>query len=58
MESFFSHLKTEGLYPFISERSPKHKTKLRNTFCFYNRKRPQRKLKKLTLVEYRRQFSA
>ncbi|MCM3205768.1 IS3 family transposase [Paenibacillus illinoisensis] len=25
---------------------------------FYNRKRPQRKLKKLTPVEYRRQFAA
>nr|WP_240636856.1 IS3 family transposase [Paenibacillus silvae] len=25
---------------------------------FYNQKRPQRKLKKLTSVEYRRQFAA
>ncbi|WP_430217300.1 IS3 family transposase [Paenibacillus humicus] len=25
---------------------------------FYNRRRPQRKLKKLTPIEYRRQFTA
>ncbi|MFC9712280.1 IS3 family transposase [Paenibacillus sp. NPDC056933] len=33
-------------------------SKIEKSIRFYNRKRPQRKLKKLIPVEYRRQFAA
>ncbi|WP_458125908.1 IS3 family transposase [Paenibacillus sp. Z3-2] len=58
IESFFSHLKTEGLYPYHIRTIVEAQSKTEKYFRFYNRKRPQRKLKKLTSVEYRRQFAA
>jgi len=58
MESFFSHLKTEGLYPYHIRTVTEAQSKIEKYIRFYNRKRPQRKLKKLTPVEYRRQFTA
>ncbi|MGN7308874.1 IS3 family transposase, partial [Bacillus subtilis] len=58
MESFFSHLKTEGLYPYHIRTLSEAQSKIEKYIRFYNRKRPQRKLKKLTPVEYRRQFAA
>ncbi|WP_366290143.1 IS3 family transposase [Paenibacillus sp. AN1007] len=58
MESFFSHLKTEGLYPYHIRTLNEAQSKIEKYIRFYNRKRPQRKLKKLTPVEYRRQFTA
>ncbi|MET1170923.1 IS3 family transposase [Paenibacillus amylolyticus] len=58
MESFFSHLKTEGLYPYHIRTLTEAQSKIEKYIRFYNRKRPQRKLKKLTPVEYRRQFAA
>ncbi|MCK6076567.1 IS3 family transposase [Paenibacillus silvae] len=58
MESFFSHLKTEGLYPYHIRTVAEAQRKIETFIRFYNRKRPQRKLKKLTPVEYRRQFAA
>ncbi|WP_458120091.1 IS3 family transposase [Paenibacillus sp. Z6-24] len=57
IESFFSSLKTEGL-SLYSIRSWKEAQKRMETYIrFYNTKRPQRKLNKLTPVEYRRQFA-
>ncbi|EGG34979.1 IS3 family transposase, partial [Paenibacillus sp. HGF5] len=58
MESFFSHLKTEGLYPYDIRNLTEAQRRIEKYIRFYNRERPQRKLKKLTPVEYRRQFAA
>ncbi|WP_422659058.1 IS3 family transposase [Paenibacillus sp. EC2-1] len=58
MESFFSHLKTEGLYPYNIRNLAEAQRRIEKYIRFYNRKRPQRKLNKLTPVEYRRQFTA
>ncbi|MCL9661414.1 IS3 family transposase [Paenibacillus hunanensis] len=58
MESFFSHLKTEGLYPYDIRNLAEAQRRIEKYIRFYNRKRPQRKLNKLTPVEYRRQFLA
>jgi len=58
MESFFSHLKTEGLYPYDIRTLDEAQSRIIRYINFYNEERPQRKLKKLTPVEYRRQFSA
>jgi len=58
MESFFSHLKTEGLYPYNIRTLDEAQSRIIRYINFYNEERPQRKLKKLTPVEYRRQFSA
>lgn len=58
MESFFSHLKTEGLYPYDIRNLTEAQRRIEKYIRFYNRERPQRKLKKLTPVEYRRQFVA
>ncbi|MGZ0039564.1 IS3 family transposase [Paenibacillus ottowii] len=58
LESFFSHLKTEGLYPYHIRTVTEAQSKIEKYIRFYNRKRPQRKLKKLTPIEYRRQFAA
>ena len=56
IESFFSHLKTEGLYPYSIRSLDEAQKRIEKYICFYNTKRPQRKLNKLTPVEYRRQF--
>ncbi|MEK5645698.1 MULTISPECIES: IS3 family transposase [Paenibacillus] len=58
MESFFSHLKTEGLYPYDIRNLAEAQRQIEKYIRFYNRRRPQRKLNKLTPVEYRRQFLA
>lgn len=58
MESFFSHLKTEGLYPYDIRNLAEAQRRIEKYIRFYNRRRPQRKLNKLTPVEYRRQFAA
>ncbi len=57
MESFFSHLKTEGLYPYDIRTLDEAQSRIIGYLKFYNEERPQRKLKKMTPVEYRRQFS-
>ncbi|MCM3130135.1 MULTISPECIES: IS3 family transposase [unclassified Paenibacillus] len=56
MESFFSHLKTEGLYPYDIRNLLEAQSRIEKYIRFYNRRRPQRKLNKLTPIEYRRQF--
>ncbi|MCI1776683.1 MULTISPECIES: IS3 family transposase [Paenibacillus] len=58
MESFFSHLKTEGLYPYNIRNLAEAQNRIEKYIRFYNQRRPQRKLNKLTPVEYRRQFAA
>ncbi|WP_168928788.1 IS3 family transposase [Paenibacillus dokdonensis] len=58
MESFFSHLKTEGLYPYDIRNLAEAQRRIEKYIQFYNQRRPQRKLNKLTPVQYRRQFAA
>lgn len=58
MESFFSHLKTEGLYPYDIRSLDEAQRRIGEYIQFYNQVRPQRKLKKLPPVEYRRQLTA
>ncbi|MGG4194996.1 IS3 family transposase [Paenibacillus jamilae] len=58
MESFFSHLKTEGLYPYHIRSLDEAQRRIEEYVHFYNHNRPQRKLKKLPPVEYRRQLAA
>jgi putative transposase len=54
MESFFSHLKTEALYPYDIRTMDEAQRKIEEYIDFYNHNRPQRKLKKLTPVEYKK----
>ncbi|WP_179032707.1 IS3 family transposase [Paenibacillus kribbensis] len=58
MESFFSHLKTEGIYPYDTRSLDEAQRRIEAYILFYNQKHLQRKLKKLTPVEYRRQHVA
>ncbi|WP_414852232.1 IS3 family transposase [Brevibacillus sp. IT-7CA2] len=58
MESFFSHLKTEALYPYDIRTMDEVQRRIEEFIHFYNNNRPQRKLNKLTPVQYRRQFAA
>jgi len=58
MESFFSHLKAEALYPYDIRSLDEAQRRIEEFIHFYNHERIQRKLKKLTPVEFRRQFSA
>lgn len=58
MESFFSHLKTEGLYPYDIRSLDEAQRRIEEYIQFYNHSRPQRKLNKLTPVEFRRQQAA
>ncbi|MNE10633.1 Integrase core domain protein [compost metagenome] len=58
MESFFSHLKTEGLYPYDIRTLEEAQRRMEDFIHFYNHRRPQRKLNKLTPIEYRRQLVA
>lgn len=58
MESFFSHLKTEGLYPYDIRTLDEAQRRIEEYIHFYNHNRPQRKLNKLTPIEYRRQLVA
>ncbi|MEK4290771.1 MULTISPECIES: IS3 family transposase [Paenibacillus] len=56
MESFFSHLKTEGLYPYDIRNMDEAQRKIEDYIRFYNQHRPQRRLNKLPPVEYRKQL--
>ncbi|MNI34984.1 Integrase core domain protein [compost metagenome] len=58
MESFFSHLKTEGLYPYNIRNMDEAQRRIEAYIQFYNQNRPQRKLNKLPPVEYRKQLIA
>jgi len=58
MESFFSHLKTEGLYPYDIRNMDEAQRRIEAYIHFYNQHRPQRKLNKLPPVEFRKQFIA
>lgn len=58
MESFFSHLKVEALYPYDIRSIEEAQRRIEEFILFYNEKRAQRKLNKLTPVEYRRQLIA
>ncbi|WP_310550677.1 IS3 family transposase, partial [Paenibacillus glufosinatiresistens] len=51
-------LKTEGLYPYDIRKMAEAQRRIEKYIRFYNRRRPQRKLNKLTPVEYRRQLGA
>ncbi|WP_152643891.1 IS3 family transposase [Paenibacillus terrae] len=54
IESFFSHLKTEGLYPYDIRNIDEAKRIIEEYIRFYNQCRPQRKLNKLPPKEYRK----
>lgn len=56
MESFFSHLKTEALYPYHIRSVEEAQRRIEEYIHFYNNSRPQRKLNKLTPVQYRCQL--
>ncbi|MBD8499738.1 IS3 family transposase [Paenibacillus arenosi] len=56
MESFFSHLKVEGLYPYNFRTVEEAQMRIESYIYFYNNSRPQRKLNKLTPVQYRNQL--
>lgn len=58
MESFFSHLKVEALYPYDIRSIDEAQRRIEEFIRFYNEDRAQRKLNKLTPVEYRNQLSA
>lgn len=58
MESFFSHLKVEALYPYDIRSIDEAQRRIEEYIRFYNEERAQRKLNKLTPVEYRRQLAA
>lgn len=58
MESFFSHLKTEGLYPYDIRNMDEAQRRIEEYIRFYNQHRPQRRLNKLPPVEYRKQLIA
>jgi len=58
MESFFSHLKAEALYPYDIRTLEEAQRRMEDFIHFYNHHRPQRKLNKLAPVEYRRQLVA
>ncbi|QYK67461.1 IS3 family transposase ISRso11 [Paenibacillus sp. S02] len=58
MESFFSHLKTEGLYLYDIRSVEEAQRRIEAYITFYNESRPQRKLQKMTPVEYRRHLVA
>lgn len=58
MESFFSHLKTEALYPYDIRNMDEAQRRIEAYILFYNQHRPQRRLNKLPPVEYRKQLIA
>jgi len=58
IESFFSHLKAETLYPYDIRDINEAQRRIEEYIPFYNEERIQIKLKKLTPVEYRRQLAA
>ncbi|MFC6457438.1 IS3 family transposase, partial [Paenibacillus vulneris] len=58
MESFFSHLKAEALYPYNIRSIEEAQQRIEDFIRFYNEERIQLKLNKLTPLEYRRQLVA
>jgi len=58
IESFFSHLKVEALYPYDIRSIEEAQRRIEEYIRFYNEERAQRKLNKLTPVEYRNQLVA
>ncbi|WP_036746598.1 IS3 family transposase, partial [Paenibacillus sp. UNC451MF] len=50
-------LKTEALYPYHIRSIEEAQSRIENYIYFYNHHRPQRKLNKLTPVEYRCQLA-
>lgn len=58
IESFFSHLKTEALYPYDIRDLQDAQRRIENYIHFYNNERLQLKLNKLTPSEFRRQLVA
>ena len=58
VESFFSHLKSEALYPYDIQNLEEAQKRIAQYIRFYNKERMQLKLNKLTPVEYRRQLAA
>lgn len=58
MESFFSHLKVEALYPYDIPNVAEAQRRIEEFIRCYNEERIQLKLKKLTPVEYRNQLAA
>lgn len=58
IESFFSHLKAEALYPYDIRDIAEAQRRIEEYMPFYNEERIQIKLKKLTPVEYRHQLVA
>jgi putative transposase len=58
IESFFSHLKVEALYPYDIRSIEEVQRRIEEFIRHYNEERAQRKLNKLTPIEYRRQLAA
>ncbi|MFE5321846.1 IS3 family transposase [Paenibacillus sp. NPDC056579] len=58
MESFFSYLKAEALYPYDIRSIEEAQQRIEAFIQFYNEERIQLKLNKLTPIEYRRQLAA
>ncbi|MED1953686.1 IS3 family transposase [Brevibacillus centrosporus] len=58
MESFFSHLKAEALYPYDIRSIEEAQRRMEEFIRFYNEERIQLRLNKLTPIEYRRQLAA
>uniref|UniRef100_UPI001C3F359D IS3 family transposase n=1 Tax=Brevibacillus dissolubilis TaxID=1844116 RepID=UPI001C3F359D len=58
IESFFSHLKAEALYPYHISTVDELQRRIEEYIRFYNEERLQIKLNKLTPIEYRRQLAA
>lgn len=58
MESFFSHLKAEALYPYDIRDLAEAQRRIEEFIRFYNEERIQLKLNKLTPLEYRHQLVA
>ncbi|MFC0212421.1 IS3 family transposase [Paenibacillus chartarius] len=58
MESFFSHLKAEALYPYDIRTVDEAQRRIEEFIRFYNEERIQLELNKLTPLEYRRQLAA
>lgn len=58
MESFFALLKTEALYPYDIRSLDEAQRRIEEYIHFYNHNRPQKKLNKLTPVQYRCQLVA
>ncbi|WP_150106457.1 IS3 family transposase [Paenibacillus sp. JDR-2] len=56
MESFFSHLKTEALYPYDIRSIEEAQSRIEEYIHFYNNHHPQRKLNKLSPAQYRKQL--